>query len=328
MTVRNQALQLERSLESILAQSFPNFAIVAVDDDSEDDSFSILERYESQDARLHIFRNEERLGYVRNACRVHQLCTELFPSAEFFAWASDHDVWHPNWLRLLLTALAAAPDASLAYSWHHVIANNGELVHARALRFDQDGQRNLRERMLFAVKQVPAGSLIYGLIRNSALQKTSGLRLVLAPDSLLIAELALAGRLVCVPEFLWHRRYYGLFSLARQRLNIFPEGAPLYTYLPIVIQHASTFFYDLTIRRVAPNISPWRGCRLACDLIAARLSNEQRRTKRQQALAKTSEMSPRERRLKRFRNIAMKKGTRTALALEVRHWLSSLRQSD
>jgi hypothetical protein len=122
-------------------------------------------------------------------------------------------------------------------------------------------------------------------MRVAALDKTSGLRMVLVPDRLLIAELAAIGPFALVPEFLWHRRYFGLTSRARQRRNSFPGGAPLYTYLPITVQHGSALLYHFALRREGlPTVSSWEGYKVARDFVAGRLAyrlkSQRRSTKR------------------------------------------------
>ena len=56
--VYNQTRYLPECLDSILAQQFTDFEIVAVDDGSTDDSLAILERYASQDDRIKIIAKE------------------------------------------------------------------------------------------------------------------------------------------------------------------------------------------------------------------------------------------------------------------------------
>lgn len=268
--VYNHAHQLERTLESILAQSFDKFGVVLVDDCSSDDSIKILERYAQSDTRLHIVRNERRLGYTRNALKAYQLCRQVFPSIEFFAWGSDHDVWHPHWLRILVDQLRAEPQASLAWSWNHTLTKEGDIVRSRTDLIERGTIADRRERIIFAAKEAPAGSFLHGLIRVAALEKTSGLRMVLAPDRLLVAELAAMGPFTLVPEFLWLRRYFGLASRSRQRRNSFPEGAPLYTYTPITLQHAWVLFSHFAVRRGVPELSFRDGCSIVRDFVKAR----------------------------------------------------------
>jgi hypothetical protein len=37
--------------------------------------------------------------------RAFELAGERFPSAEYFAWASDHDLWADRWLEALVERL-------------------------------------------------------------------------------------------------------------------------------------------------------------------------------------------------------------------------------
>ena len=58
---RNAASTLPECIDSILAQTFTDYEIVAVDDASDDDSAVVLSNY--SDSRLHIIRND-RPGLV------------------------------------------------------------------------------------------------------------------------------------------------------------------------------------------------------------------------------------------------------------------------
>jgi hypothetical protein len=313
--VYNQAHQLEQSLQSILNQSFTQFSAVAVDDCSGDDSFQILQRHARRDPRLHVFRNPRRLGYTRNAWKTYQHCTKLFPSIEYFAWGSDHDLWDPRWLDLLLNRLSKAPEASLAYSWFRIISHDGEILHSRTLNPERGLSQYRNERIGFVVGEAPAGALVYSLLRVSALQKTSGLRLVIAPDALLMLELAALGTLVAVPEFLWHRRYSGLFSRARQRRNSFPDGRALHTYLPTSLQHSAALIEDLVIRRVArQSISRREGLLVVRDFNQARCLM---RRQRQEAKRKKGKL----RKAKRLQKLQAKLATRKGFVSRVQLWI-------
>jgi hypothetical protein len=222
---------------------------------------------------------------------------------EFFAWGSDHDVWHPHWLRLLTDRLEAEPNASLAWCWRHIISGEGEIVRSIVDNAKGGLSPDRDRRIVFAAKEAPAGSFLHGLIRVSALKKTSGLRMVLVPDRLLIAELAAIGPFALVPEFLWQRRYFGLASRARQRRSSFPEGAPLYTYLPVSLQHGCALIYGFGIRKVgAPEVSSADAYRIAGSFISGRLAfrREQRaRYNEAQTIIRERRTRQRKKRLKR-----------------------------
>lgn len=66
MSVYNGQGYLEESVESILNQSFRDFEFLIVDDNSEDSSFPIIERYSNLDKRVKVFRNKENIGLTKS----------------------------------------------------------------------------------------------------------------------------------------------------------------------------------------------------------------------------------------------------------------------
>ena len=60
MPVKNTALFLNECLDSIVNQNELNFELIAIDDHSTDDSYSILSNYSSKDSRIKVFKNSEK----------------------------------------------------------------------------------------------------------------------------------------------------------------------------------------------------------------------------------------------------------------------------
>src|SRR5439155_25271507 len=92
-------------LESLLAQDFGDFAIVAVDDCSGDGTMAIASGYAARDPRLSVDRSPTRLGMIHAWNRVLERARSLHPEFEFFAFASDNDPREPNWLSTLVQEL-------------------------------------------------------------------------------------------------------------------------------------------------------------------------------------------------------------------------------
>jgi len=245
----NHAAHFREAIESILGQTFTDFALVLVDDCSTDGTPEIAGEYAALDPRVSYHRNEERLGLIANARKAFTLARERYPEAEYFAWTSDHDLWHPRWLQQLVAALDAHPDVVLAYPRNRRIGPAGDVLRRRAWSFDTAGITSPWRRLGVAIRHMRAGNMVYGLYRVGALHRAGVYRTVMVPDRLLCAELALYGQFKQVPEVLWFRRWYGrMFSLGRQRASFFPGRRPLYAYCPWWISHAASLFWTLTIR--------------------------------------------------------------------------------
>jgi hypothetical protein len=149
-------------------------------------------------------------------------------------------VWDARWLELLVETLEARPHAALAYPASNRIDGDGrELRRAAAAGFATRAGAGALARCLHTVVAAPVGSAVYGLFRVAALERTGGFPVALAPDRLLLAEVALAGDIVRVPTPLWTRRFRHTLSLDRQRRASFPAGAPLWTRAPVVLQHTA-----------------------------------------------------------------------------------------
>lgn len=66
MSVRNSENSLSAAIESILSQNFINFEFLILDDNSEDQSFEIINSYSSKDNRIKVYRNNQNLGLTRS----------------------------------------------------------------------------------------------------------------------------------------------------------------------------------------------------------------------------------------------------------------------
>jgi hypothetical protein len=235
----NGELYVEAALDSLLGQTYGSFEVVLVDDYSSDGTPDIARAFAAQDPRVHFIRNDRRLGLVGTWNRAFELAMSTVPEAEFFAWGSDHDVWHPRWLESLVAALDDRVEAVLAYPLRDCIDDAGRSIKAGPPRFDTVGMTDPGQRLQAAVRRMSAGNMIYGLFRACALPRPHPLPLAILPDKALIAVVALEGEVVQVPTTLWHRRYKPgeRASIARQRRSFYPNGAPLTSYAPWAFSH-------------------------------------------------------------------------------------------
>jgi hypothetical protein len=224
IALHNRAMYLAEALDSILAQSYPHFRVVLVDDGSSDGTETLARRYVERDPRVRYVRFEERRGMVAAWRTAFEQASA--DGASYFAWGSDHDRWHGDWLATLVETLQQHPDAVLAYPLTQRIDPAGMPLEKPARQFETAGMTDLRARWthLSRSDSVAAGDMVYGLMRVEAVRAAGVFREVLCPDRLLIAELTLRGEIRQVPDVLWFRRQFPAGSITRQRSTLFPPG--------------------------------------------------------------------------------------------------------
>jgi glycosyltransferase involved in cell wall biosynthesis len=237
---------LARVLESLLSQTMPSFAIVIVDDKPTPEVRAIVDTYAALHPRITYEPNPVRLGMIGNWHKAFTRARELYPESEFFAWVSDHDVWHPRWLEVLTGALDANPGAVMAYPQMQRMFPAERRPVERL--FSTAGVTAPLARLRAATWQMTAGNCIYGLFRARALAQVGVFRGVLMPDREVLLALCALGEFVHVPQVLWYREVAGVFSYSRQRQMFFPDRVPLHTYLPANVQHCGLLFWDFAVR--------------------------------------------------------------------------------
>jgi glycosyltransferase involved in cell wall biosynthesis len=278
----NHAKHLPEAIDSLLAQTYEDYAVVLVDDGSTDETAALAARYAERDERVTFVRNPTRLGMIGNWRRAFELARSQHPEAEFFAWGSDHDVWEPGWLEALVARLDAVPEAVLAYPQSVRIDDDGEIIRG-SFQFDTSGVTDTRERIRITCAGVSAGNMVYGLYRADALERAGIFRAVVSPDRLVMLELALQGTFEQVPELLWKRRFAGLASAERQLRAFFPDGrAPWYAKRGIWQQHVGTVAWRyVALGEASPAISRREAVPLTLTLFRSSATRQAMRRKLQ-----------------------------------------------
>lgn len=95
---------LHEQLDSVLAQTYPNFEIIAVDDGSKDNTVQILKEYAQKDPRIKVYVNEHNLGFIRN---FEKGCS--LSRGHWISVCDQDDYWFPEKIEKMVRAIGDQP---------------------------------------------------------------------------------------------------------------------------------------------------------------------------------------------------------------------------
>jgi len=245
MVLYNGERYLNDAIKSLLNQTYYDFSIVAVDDCSIDTTEEIMRHYTSIDPRITYIKNRKHLGMIMNWRKAFLEADKK--GIDYFAWASDHDLWHPEWLEEHINVLNKFPDVVMAYPFTQAIGSNDKKLSKESTQFETFGLSKMDRIRATCIKIVGAGNMIYGLFRTNVLKRCGVFPYCAMPDRLLIMELSAHGQFKKIKRHLWYRRYQetndGILQpdydciIAQQRLKLFPIGnVPWHSHFPALCQ--------------------------------------------------------------------------------------------
>lgn len=194
----NNAEFIERTVDSILAQTHTDLELIISDHASTDATWSVIQRYAS-DPRVTLLQTEAGGGALRNWNRVSAAAT-----AKYIKLVCGDDLLEPTIVERQLEALEAHPTATLTASAREIIdVNDRAIVRARGLA----GLTGLVPGRVALRRTVIKGSNIFGepacvMMRRETLDRV-GLWDSTFPyliDEMTYARVLLEGDFVAVPE--------------------------------------------------------------------------------------------------------------------------------
>jgi len=200
LPVYNGAEFLAEALDALLGQTYEDFELIISDNASIDATADICHRYAAQDPRIRYIRQARNIGAGPN----HNVVVHA-ARGELFKWAGHDDLYSPNMLERCIAALDEHPDIVLASCWSILIDRAGNTIRQVVdYPWATDSPRapeRFRD-LLFAL----GGDDDYGVIRLDILRRTPLTGSHYHADRTLVAELALHGRFLRIPEPLYFRR--------------------------------------------------------------------------------------------------------------------------
>lgn len=208
LPVYNGARFLPQALESLLGQTYRDFELIISDNASTDQTAAICKEYAAKDSRIRYIRQAVNIGAPRNWSFVVTVAR-----GRYFKWASCNDRCAENMLARCVTVLEEQPDAVLCYGRTQIVDEETGFEHAYTGDIAIEDERP-SDRYKHLLRDLELNNAQSGLIRMDALRQTRLDRPYPAGDMPLMAELALRGKFVLLPDVLLFRRM-GLRTFSR-----------------------------------------------------------------------------------------------------------------
>jgi rhamnosyltransferase len=182
MPVHNGQRFLARQLESILAQSYERWRLIAFDDGSTDESWGILESFARSDARIATIRGGRTIGIV---LAIRELARAVPKQTLYAAFSDQDDVWYRDKLSIVMRKMASVDDHARPI-----------LVHADSSVTDE-GLAMIKTRFVSGYARVPGlfASLLYCSVQGAS-------SLINRPMIDIVAQMP--------SDILWYDRYMHL----------------------------------------------------------------------------------------------------------------------
>ncbi|HET6738863.1 MAG TPA: glycosyltransferase family 2 protein [Kribbella sp.] len=207
LPVYNGEDYLAQSLDAVLGQTYTDFELILSSNASTDGTDDICRDYARRDSRITFHRQERNIGAAPHHDFVFRKS-----HGELFKWASGDDLWARDLVARCVALLDAHPDAILAHSYTAAI--DGEDTVIQALEYPlhtdaPDAPERLRS-MLFDGDLPGAiqADDFYGVIRADVLRNVKPHDSFYHADQVFMAEVALHGRFLQVPDWLYFRRHH------------------------------------------------------------------------------------------------------------------------
>ena len=253
---------LAQALDSLLAQTVTDLELIISDNASTDGTPALCREYVRRDPRVRYVRQPVNIGAPRNwNAVVHEA------RGTFFKWASANDTCAPTMLERCVARMQTDPGIVLCQGLTQLVDEDERPIQVYGGDASFDDERP-SDRYARVAKQMEMNNAQSGVIRLDVLRRTGLDRLYPSGDMALMAELALYGKFVVLPEVLLTRRQgAATFSAMKTPLEahrLFKPDAKAPMRLLVVRRHLDALASIARAR--IPVREKLRACRIALTL--------------------------------------------------------------
>lgn len=200
MTTYNRASLISEAILSVLAQSYPQWELIILDDASSDNTAAVVASYARNDERIVYLPTPKNLGITKNRNRGFAVA-----KGEYIAVLDSDDFWlNEDKLMRQVEFLEENPEYSLIGTNAMVVDSVGK--QTAKLKYESDDNK-IRQRMLLS-NQFIHSSILW---RRDAINEQNPYdeSLFIWEDYDLVLRLGLVGKIANLPELMTAYRKHG-----------------------------------------------------------------------------------------------------------------------
>lgn len=192
----NRATVLQRSVRSVMEQSYKNLEIIVVDDGSSDDTPSVIDSFAGEDDRIRCFVNDG----VKGAAGARNSGIEK-AQGEFVAFQDSDTVFYTDKIGKQIRALEADDRALFSYSRFKKAQADGTVLMVPGVQFSKEELDGDILKQILVANVVDCPTMV---VRHEALDETGyfDTEFQALEDYDLVIRLAKAGEAAFVDEVL------------------------------------------------------------------------------------------------------------------------------
>jgi glycosyltransferase involved in cell wall biosynthesis len=195
---------IAEAIRSVLGQTLSDLELIIQDNASTDRTGDICRQFQAQDRRVRYFRNPRNLGAAPNYNLAYNLAR-----GRYFKWLAHDDRMEPRYLEATTGALETRPDAVLCNTVVRYIGAEGEYIGLYDSGLARADAASPSARFASLVLSSHSCVDFFGVLRRSAMKRSLLHGSFHGADRAFLAQMALRGAFVQLPEPLVEMREHG-----------------------------------------------------------------------------------------------------------------------
>ncbi|AJM91268.1 glycosyltransferase family 2 protein [Nitrosopumilus piranensis] len=209
LPVYNGEKSIEKSINSLLNQTFTDFELIISDNASNDNTEKICREYAKKDSRIKYYRQDKNIGPLKNFSYVLENAT-----SQYFMWAADDDLWEDSFIEKNIQVLESDPNTVGSISKVDFFGNSTNRYAKDPIFLPVIPARGNYEQRFSTYLKLAESTAIYSIFRTDCLKQSVYFHHLPWDLSIILAILKF-GELNVIDEILFHRSALGESSSAR-----------------------------------------------------------------------------------------------------------------